>query len=83
MFFPCFGHQCSTSAWLDAMPQVVAFAVADDVLLCQAIEFAEIHAEIHRLVVDLVQIGGVREIVLADLEEMWVSLPEPAQCQPR
>ena len=48
--------------------QVIALAVADDILLCQAIESAEIHAEVHRFMIDLVQIIGVREIVLADLE---------------
>lgn len=37
--------------------QLVALAVADNVLLSQTIELAEIHAEVYRFMIDLVQIG--------------------------
>ena len=46
----------------------VALAVADDILLGQAVFLTQIGAKLHRLVVDLAEIGSVRQIVLAYLK---------------
>lgn len=46
----------------------MALAVADNVLLGQAVFFAQVGAKLHRLIVDLAKIGSVRQIVLTDFK---------------
>ena len=46
----------------------MALAVADDIFLGQAVLLAEVNAKLHRLIIDLVEIGGVRQAILANFK---------------